>query len=90
MIQVSRMAHSSHVLCFFFNSKIKNKGSTMPVHGATSGQGKEGIDPFTRKTSVKKILKGQKKQQGSSRFRTKGQRELVQLSLLKGYESSIF
>ena len=62
----------------------------MPVHGATSGQGKEAVDPFTRKTSVKKILKGQKKQQGSSRFRNKGTPELVPLSLLKGKVLPVF
>ena len=62
----------------------------MPVHGATSGQGKESLDPFTRKTSVKKILKGQKKQQGSSRFRTKGTPELVPLSLLKGIYAPLY
>lgn len=56
----------------------------MPAHGATSGPAKDTLDPFTRKTSVKKVIKGQKKQQGSSRFRTKGTQELTPLTLLKG------
>lgn len=43
-----------------------------------------GIDPFTRKSSVKKVVKGNKKQQGSSRFKTKPNVELVQLATLKG------
>ncbi|XP_065056297.1 serine/threonine-protein phosphatase 2A 56 kDa regulatory subunit epsilon isoform-like isoform X1 [Rhopilema esculentum] len=63
--------------------EIKHKGGIMPAHGGSSGQTKDTLDPFTRKTSVKKIMKGQKKQQGSSRFRTKGTQELVPLSLLK-------
>ena len=70
----------------FLTSKGKNKGQStnMPAHGVTSGPAKDSLDPFTRKSSVKKIIKGQKKQQGSSRFRTKGTQELIPLALLKG------
>ena len=42
------------------------------------------IDPFTRKSSVKKIVKNTKKQQGSSRFKTTPVTELQPLTLLKG------
>lgn len=61
----------------------------MPAHGppvpnATKDTGQT-IDPFTRKSSVKKLVKGQvKKQQGSSRFRTKPGQEIQPLTLLKG------
>lgn len=63
----------------------------MPAHGPPAasatkdGSGGSGgsVDPFTRKSSVKKIVKGQKKQQGSSRFRTKPNIEIQPLALLK-------
>lgn len=62
----------------------------MPNHGpppastTKDGSGGSGsVDPFTRKSSVKKIVKGQKKQQGSSRFRTKPNVEIQPLALLK-------
>lgn len=46
--------------------------------------GKDSLDPFTRKSSVKKIVKGQvKKQQGSSRFKTKPPAEIQPLANLK-------
>ena len=51
----------------------KDTGST------TSG----GVDPFTRKTSVIKAVKGPKKHQGSSQFRNKPSVELQPLTLLK-------
>ncbi|XP_065661897.1 serine/threonine-protein phosphatase 2A 56 kDa regulatory subunit epsilon isoform isoform X3 [Hydra vulgaris] len=54
-------------------------------HGASAAQPstKENVDPFTRKSSVKKIVKSQKKQQGSSRFKTTPVAELQPLTLLK-------
>ena len=78
--------HYTHNLINVFLVKLQNKhkGGNMPAHGATSGPAKDTLDPFTRKTSVKKVIKGQKKQQGSSRFRTKGTQELTPLTLLKG------
>jgi len=48
------------------------------------GGGNNLLDPFTRKSSVKKIVKGQtKKQQSSSRYKTKPVVELQPLTLLK-------
>ena len=55
----------------------------MASHGANAVK-ETGADPFTRKSSVKKVVKGNKKQQGSSRFKTKPNVELVQLATLKG------
>jgi len=59
----------------------------MPAHGPpaanTTKDTSGSLDPFTRKSSVKKISKGQKKQQGSSRFRTKPNVEIQPLALLK-------
>ena len=55
----------------------------MASHGANAVK-ETGVDPFTRKSSVKKVVKGNKKQQGSSRFKTKPNVELVQLATLKG------
>jgi len=58
----------------------------MASHGATPGgttKDTSGVDPFTRKSSVKKVVKGTKKQQGSSRFKTHPIVELQPLSLLK-------
>lgn len=42
-----------------------------------------GVDPFTRKTSVIKAVKGPKKHQGSSQFRNKPSVEIQPLTLLK-------
>lgn len=61
----------------------------MPAHGPPPAPGANkdaggAVDPFTRKSSVKKIVKGQKKQQGSSRFRNKPNVEIQPLALLKG------
>ena len=55
----------------------------MASYGANAVK-ETGVDPFTRKSSVKKVVKGNKKQQGSSRFKTKPNVELVQLATLKG------
>ena len=55
----------------------------MASHGANAVK-ETGVDPFTRKSSVKKVVKGNKKQQGSSRFKTKPNVELIQLATLKG------
>ena len=55
----------------------------MASHGANAVK-ETGVDPFTRKSSVKRVVKGNKKQQGSSRFKTKPNVELVQLATLKG------
>lgn len=52
--------------------------------GAKTGGGGGSLDPFTRKSSVKKLTKQPKKQQGSSRFRTAPNVELQPLALLKG------
>jgi len=65
----------------------------MPMHGtaapapgannkANEGSNSNNLDPFTRKSSVKKL--GKKKQQGSSRFRNQPNVELQQLTPLKG------
>ncbi|KAK3714418.1 hypothetical protein QZH41_020651 [Actinostola sp. cb2023] len=54
-----------------------------PPSGATSGTSTPNADPFHRK-SVRKPPKGpQKKQQGSSKFRTKVNLDIQQLTLLK-------
>lgn len=59
----------------------------MPQENASKNAkdtGGNSLDPFTRKSSVKKIVKGQvKKQQGSSRFKTKPPAEIQQLDNLK-------
>lgn len=52
--------------------------------GGSANPAAGGVDPFTRKSSVKKLTKQPKKQQGSSRFRTAPKVELQHLSLLKG------
>ena len=61
----------------------------MPLHSAPAAATKDttssnSVDPFTRKSSVKKVIKGPKKQQGSSRFRSKPCVEIQPLTLLKG------
>lgn len=58
----------------------------MPQENASKNAKDTGnsLDPFTRKSSVKKIVKGQvKKQQGSSRFKTKPPAEIQPLANLK-------
>ena len=78
-------------------------GTTAPAAGATNpnegggnsggggGGGNNSLDPFTRKSSVKKLGKHQKKQQGSSRFRNQPHVEIQPLSLLKGqYMAQLF
>ena len=78
------------------------QGTTAPAAGATNPNGggekegdkggKDSLDPFTRKSSVKKLGKHPKKQQGSSRFRNQPHVEIQPLSLLKGvsYKSFCF
>lgn len=52
--------------------------------GGDAAKSGGGVDPFTRKSSVKKIIKYPKKQQGSSRFRSTPNVEIQPLALLKG------
>lgn len=80
----------------FCNSAPQMHGTTAPAAGATNpngggengggggGSGNNSLDPFTRKSSVKKLGKHPKKQQGSSRFRNQPHVEIQPLSLLKG------
>ena len=76
----------------------------MPMHGTAApqpgannkanegggGGGNNSLDPFTRKSSVKKLGKHPKKQQGSSRFRNNPNVEIQPLPLLKGIFNVIF
>ena len=56
-----------------------------PAAANTGKPSSNSVDPFTRKSSVKKIVKNQiKKQQGSSRFKSKPSQEIQPLALLKG------
>lgn len=65
--------------------------TTAPAAGAAktteenkSSNGNNSLDPFTRKSSVKKLGKHPKKQQGSSRFRNQANVEIQPLAPLKG------
>lgn len=64
--------------------------TTAPAAGAAktteenkSSNGNNSLDPFTRKSSVKKLGKHPKKQQGSSRFRNQANVEIQPLAPLK-------
>ena len=71
----------SVVLCWF---KTEPRVRTQASNMSSGGTFVDKIDPFAKRTSLKKK---QKKSQGSSRYRTGGDVELTALPLLKGNSS---
>ena len=65
-------------------NKHMEGGGSGDTGGGSGGGGTNSMDPFTRKSSVKKLTKHSKKQQSSSRFRTSPNIELQPLTLLRG------